>query len=193
MTSASGEGLSSFISTSELESKLQTLREQSNKLSQELTQRLATSESGQNLMQIGPSLSTLPPDLHSLITYIQPLLNDVEEYVEANSVELNRLQQYQLDIEACSTRAQHARQCASIYEDLCAGERDVQRDLALLKNSSTVAAGDGPFDDITKEDYSSKSLDGYLVFSPSYWLSLYLFFTSFTSSSIPIIIIRFGR
>jgi len=153
-SSASGEGLSSFISTAELESKLQSLREQSNKLSQELTQRLATSESGQNLMQIGPSLSTLPPDLHSLITCIQPLLNDVEEYVEANSVELNRLQQYQLDIEACSTRAQHARQCASIYEDLCAGERDVQRDLALLKNFSTVVAGDGPFDDNVKEDYS---------------------------------------
>lgn len=145
------------IPTAELESKLQSLREQSNRLSQELTQRLATSESGQNLMQIGPSLSTLPPDLHSLITCIKPLLHDVEEYVEANTVELDRLQHYQLSIEASSARAQHARQCVALYEDLCAGERDVKRDLVLMKKDSFSTVGEGALDDSGgREDNSSE-------------------------------------
>lgn len=146
-----------YIPTSDLESKLHALREQSNKLSQELTQRLATSESGQNLMQIGPSLSTLPPDLHSLITCIKPLLHDVEEYVEANAVELERLEQYQLNIEACSARAQHARQCVALYEDLSAGERDVKRELLFMKKDSFSLVGDGGLDDGSgREDISGQ-------------------------------------
>jgi hypothetical protein len=85
--------------------------------------------------------------LQSLITCIKPLLHDVEEYVEANAVELERLEQYQLNIEACSARAQHARQCVALYEDLCAGERDVKRELVLMKKDSFSLLGDGGLDD----------------------------------------------
>jgi len=147
----------SNLSTMELESKLQSLRGQSNKLSQELTQRLATSESGQNLMQIGPSLSTLPPDLHSLITCVQPLLSDVEEYEETNTKELDRLHQYQEIIDSSSARARHARHCVALFEDLCAGERDVKRDVALQKKESFSAGGlsDGVLDD-NKDDGCSE-------------------------------------
>ena len=55
----------SSLSTVALDHKLRCLREISNQHSQALTQKLANSQSGQNLLHIGSSLSTLPPDLHS--------------------------------------------------------------------------------------------------------------------------------
>jgi hypothetical protein len=60
------EFIPSNLSTSALENKLRQLREESNQLNQELPKKLASSQSGQNLLHIGSSLSTLPPDLHSL-------------------------------------------------------------------------------------------------------------------------------
>jgi hypothetical protein len=81
----------------------------------------------------------------------------VEEYVDANAVELERLEQYQLNIQACSARARHARQCVALYEDLCAGERDVQRELVLMKKDSFALVGDVGLDDVSgREDNSGQ-------------------------------------
>eukprot|EP00569_Conticribra_weissflogii_P009422 CAMPEP_0171371436 /NCGR_PEP_ID=MMETSP0879-20121228/8638_1 /TAXON_ID=67004 /ORGANISM="Thalassiosira weissflogii, Strain CCMP1336" /LENGTH=188 /DNA_ID=CAMNT_0011880033 /DNA_START=50 /DNA_END=613 /DNA_ORIENTATION=- len=78
-------------STPHLQSRLSSLRAQSHALSTELTKKLATSRSGQSLLHIGPSLSTLPPDLALLSESLAPLLKEVEEYEKCNRDELERL------------------------------------------------------------------------------------------------------
>lgn len=119
--------LPTALPTSALESKLKTLREQSQKHSQALTQKLATSQSGQNLLHIGTSLSTLPPDLHSLLTHLHPLLSDIEDY-ETSSVELLQdLVHRANEVRILQRRMEHARECAQLYEDLQASEQTIQR------------------------------------------------------------------
>jgi hypothetical protein len=119
--------LPTALPTTALESKLKTLREQSQKHSQALTQKLATSQSGQNLLHIGTSLSTLPPDLHSLLTHLHPLLSDIEDY-ETSSVELLQdLVHRANEVRILQRRMEHARECAQLYEDLQASEQTIQR------------------------------------------------------------------
>jgi hypothetical protein len=119
--------LPTALPTTALESKLKSLREQSQKHSQALTQKLATSQSGQNLLHIGTSLSTLPPDLHSLLTHLHPLLSDIEDY-ETSSVELLQdLVHRANEVRILQRRMEHARQCAQLYEDLQASEQTIQR------------------------------------------------------------------
>jgi len=123
------------MSTTALELQLQRLRDKSNELSQELTQRLASSESGQNLLSIGPSLSTLPPDISSLITATKPLLESVSEYLESNQAEYERLIQLQHSINYSSQKAQLARECMDIWQELTHAEESI---LLLLSNQSKL-------------------------------------------------------
>ena len=116
------------LPTSALEAKLRTLREQSQKHSQALTQKLATSQSGQNLLHIGTSLSTLPPDLHSLLTQLHPLLSATEGTEKEFFELLQKLVACANDIRILQRRIDNARNCAQLYEDLEASERDVKRD-----------------------------------------------------------------
>jgi conserved oligomeric Golgi complex subunit 2 len=86
------------MSTSALETKLKELRERSNKHSQLLTAKLASSQSGQNLLHIGTSLSTLPPDLHSLLTQLHPVLSSAETTEKVHHEHLSKLVRKTLQI-----------------------------------------------------------------------------------------------
>jgi hypothetical protein len=113
------------LSTVALEQKLVTLRDKSNKLSQLLTQKLATSQSGQNLLHIGSSLSSLPPDLHSLLTNLHPVLSAAESTEKQYLTNLQKLVAAANEIRLEQRRTEHAIECAEIYEDLCAAEQHV--------------------------------------------------------------------
>jgi hypothetical protein len=121
------------LPTSQLETKLRSLREKSNQHSQILTQKLASSQSGQNLLHIGTSLSTLPPDLHSLLTQLHPVLSAAELTEHQQLQKLQELVQNANEIRVEQRRMAHASECADLYQDLLAAERDVKRD-ATLRN-----------------------------------------------------------
>lgn len=126
------------LPTSALEAKLRTLREQSQKHSAALTQKLATSQSGQNLLHIGTSLSTLPPDLHSLLTQLHPLLNATEKSEKEYYEILQKLVTWANEIRILQRRVDNAQECAQLYEDLEASERDVKRDYQYRRSPETV-------------------------------------------------------
>jgi conserved oligomeric Golgi complex subunit 2 len=115
----------SALSTAALEQKLQTLRDQSNRHSQLLTQKLATSQSGQNLLHIGSSLSSLPPDLHSLLTHLHPVLSAAETTEKQFLGNLQKLVAVANEIRLEQRRVEHASECADLYEDLCVAEQHV--------------------------------------------------------------------
>jgi hypothetical protein len=120
------EEMITALSTAALEAKLRTLREQSNKHSQVLTQRLASSQSGQSLLHIGTSLSSLPPDLHSLLTNLHPVLSAAEGTEKQNMQHLQKLVSCGNEIRLEQRRVEHAMECAEFLEDLIAAERDVK-------------------------------------------------------------------
>lgn len=126
------------LPTASLEAKLRTLREQSQKHSQALTQKLATSQSGQNLLHIGTSLSTLPPDLHSLLTQLHPLLSGTEENEKEYYELLQKLVASANEIRILQRRIDNAQECAQLYEDLEASERDVKRDVRYRRSPNDV-------------------------------------------------------
>ena len=131
------------LPTTALEAKLRTLREQSQKHSQALTQKLATSQSGQNLLHIGTSLSTLPPDLHSLLTQLHPLLSATEGNEKECFELLEKLVTFANDIRILQRRIDNAQDCAKLYEDLEASERDVKRDLQYRMNGMDNSIEEG--------------------------------------------------
>lgn len=122
------------MSTSGLESKLRSLKEKSNKHSQILTAKLATSQSGQNLLHIGTSLSTLPPDLHSLLTQLHPVLASAESTEKQYLQYLEKLVKCGSDIRMEERRVEHAKECASLYQDLLGAELVVKRDASDRKS-----------------------------------------------------------
>ena len=126
--------------TSALESKLRMLREKSNEHSQILTQKLASSQSGQNLLHIGTSLSSLPPDLHSLLTQLHPVLSAAESTEHQQLQKLQTLVQHANEIRSEQRRTAHAADCAELYLDLLAAERDVKRDATLRRNASSKSS-----------------------------------------------------
>jgi hypothetical protein len=138
--------------TSSLESKLKTLREKSNQHSQILTQKLASSQSGQNLLHIGTSLSTLPPDLHSLLTQLHPVLSAAETTEQHQLKELRSIVQHANEIRTEQRRMIHAAECADLYQDLLAAERDVKRDSTLRRNASKAGKSSVSFPAAKEED-----------------------------------------
>jgi len=114
------------LATPNLESRLSLLRSQSTNLSSTLTQRLATSQSGQNLLHIGPSLQSLPPDLHSLLRNLRPILGEVEKYESLSRDELTRLVDKGNEIRGAVKKVREAGDCAMIYGDLCRSEEEVR-------------------------------------------------------------------
>ena len=115
------------LATPNLESRLSLLRSQSTNLSTTLTQRLATSQSGQNLLHIGPSLQSLPPDLHSLLRNLRPILGEVEKYESLSRDELIKLVDKGNEIRGAVKKVREAGDCAMIYGDLCRSEEEVRR------------------------------------------------------------------
>ena len=152
------EEIITALSTAALEHKLQTLRDQSNKHSQALTQKLATSQSGQNLLHIGSSLSTLPPDLHALLTQLHPVLSAAETTEKLYSSNLQKIVAAANDFRLEQRRVDHGNECADLYDHLCAAEdhikllqmRQTKRNISLSqleistaeKKENTVVQGE---------------------------------------------------
>jgi conserved oligomeric Golgi complex subunit 2 len=133
------------MSTSALESKLKDLKEKSNKHSQLLTAKLASSQSGQNLLHIGTSLSTLPPDLHSLLTQLHPVLSSAEVTEKHYLQRLERVVKCGNDIRLEERRVQNAKDCALLYQDLLAAEGFVKKEVLQrrhVERGSSTEDGD---------------------------------------------------
>lgn len=133
-SNTTGDDVIVAMPTSALEAKLRFLREKSNEHSQILTQKLASSQSGQNLLHIGTSLSSLPPDLHSLLTQLHPVLSAAETTEAQQLAKLQILVQHANEIRGEQRRTAHAADCAELYQDLLAAERDVKRDATMRRN-----------------------------------------------------------
>ena len=127
--------LPTALSTSALELKLRDLREKSNKHSQVLTAKLASSQSGQNLLHIGTSLSSLPPDLHSLLTQLHPVLSAAEATEKQYMQRLQHLVDCGNEIRLAQRKVEHAKECADQYQDLVAAEVVVKRDAAYRRDN----------------------------------------------------------
>lgn len=128
MTDSTSDYIPTAMSTSALENKLKDLKEKSIKQSQILTAKLASSQSGQNLLHIGTSLQTLPPDLHSLLTQLHPVLSSAETAEKEYLQRLEKLVQCGNDIRCEERRVGNARECAGLYEDLVAAETRLRKD-----------------------------------------------------------------
>ena len=137
------EGAAKLIgaATPQLEGRLSVLRSRSTELSAQLTQRLATSQSGQDLLHIGPSLSTLPPDLRTLLDSLRPPLEEVERFESASRSELEGLVRRGDAVRAAARSAGQARECAEVYADLCRSEEDVRGDGSAERQRQQPAAG----------------------------------------------------
>lgn len=127
--------LPTALSTSALELKLRDLREKSNKHSQVLTAKLASSQSGQNLLHIGTSLSSLPPDLHSLLTQLHPVLSSAEATEKQYLQRLQHLVDCGNEIRIAQRKVEHAKECADQYQDLVAAELVVKRDASYRRDN----------------------------------------------------------
>jgi hypothetical protein len=110
------------LSTAVLESKLRQLHEAAQEHSQILTQKLASSSSGQNLLHIGTSLSTLPPDLHTLLTHMHPFVNVLEAFEQDQRKALGQLVEKASEIRQAQHRVRTAQRAADLYADLTAAE-----------------------------------------------------------------------
>eukprot|EP00986_Skeletonema_menzelii_P006064 scaffold2300_cov138-Skeletonema_menzelii.AAC.1 len=144
---------SALNSTPYLQSRLVQLRHQSQDLSTELTKKLATSRSGQSLLHIGPSLSTLPPDLTSLLEALSPLLSQVEQYESENRGELDRLVHMGREVQCAVKKREFSGQCAEIYSDLMGAEEVLRwKQVQQKQKKSEKGAGKNK-----KNDESSSS------------------------------------
>jgi hypothetical protein len=110
------------MSNATLESKAKQLREESAKHSAILTQKLANSDSGQNLLHIGTALSSLPPDLHSALTSLQPLTAATAASEEHQSDQLADILKCRKEIEHQRRRCHQALSAVDVYSDLVAVE-----------------------------------------------------------------------
>lgn len=141
-------GVPAAMSTSALQAKLKDLKEKSNKHGQILTAKLASSQSGQNLLHIGTSLSTLPPDLHSLLTQLHPVLSATESTEKQYMHRLEKLVECANQIRSEQRRVNHAKECAALYQDLLAAEQVVKRD-GNCRKSNLGLSSEASADDAT--------------------------------------------
>jgi hypothetical protein len=116
------------LSTGSLESKLGQLREAAQEQSQVLTQKLASSSSGQNLLHIGTSLSTLPPDLHTLLTHMHPFVNVLEDFEKDQRKSLINLVEKGSAVRQAQHRVHTAERAADLYADLTSAETCIREE-----------------------------------------------------------------
>ena len=129
-------------STPYLQSRLSQLKTQSQNLSTELTKKLASSRSGQSLLNIGPSLSTLPPDLTSLIDALSPLLSEVSTYESTNIDELTKLVNQGKVVQCTIQKQEYAMKCSEIYNELVSAEEILKMD-AGRRMTDMLGSGKG--------------------------------------------------
>ena len=142
MTETKTDFIPTAMSTSALENKWKDLKAKSNKHSQILTAKLASSQSGQNLLHIGTSLQTLPPDLHSLLTQLHPVLSCAETAEKEYLKRLQKLVQYGNDIRFEERRVENTRECAGLYEDMLAAEHRLRKDASQRKGNTDLSSDD---------------------------------------------------
>lgn len=123
------EDIAAPLSNSALEAKAKQLQQDSAKLSATLTQKLATSQSGQNLLHMGTSLSSLPPDLHSLLQNLHPILSASETTEKTVAGQLEKVAAGKKEIHKQQWRSRAALAAAETYQDLVAVEATVEHDL----------------------------------------------------------------
>lgn len=126
----------SNLSTAHLQSHYEALVQLAQEHSQTLTQKLATSQSGQDLLHIGTSLSTLPPDLHSLLMELHPLLQATESAEEEFLETLKTLCDETLEIRHGLERSRLACLAAELIQDVVAAEAVIQRDSEITSNGA---------------------------------------------------------
>jgi hypothetical protein len=124
------------LSNAALEAKAKQLQQQSAQLSAALTQKLATSQSGQNLLHMGTSLSSLPPDLHVLLQNLHPILSATEALEKTVAAPLEKVTSVQAVIGQQQARGRAALTAAETYQDLIAAERIVARDISWRSSAS---------------------------------------------------------
>lgn len=146
----------SNLSTIALEQKAKQLQEQASKHGQTLTQKLASSQSGQNLLHMGSRLRTLPPDLHSLLTNLHPVQASAEKTEEKQLKSLNELVEQATTIRLINRRVHNAEECSNAYVDLLAAENAVQTDLQIRRKDTNEVSLMGENCDETKEDEFGK-------------------------------------
>ena len=147
---ASSEEIPGAMSTSALQNKLRDLKDKSNKHSQVLTAKLASSQSGQNLLHIGTSLSTLPPDLHSLLTQLHPVLSAAESTEKHYVQQLQTIVECGNEIRIEQRRVSHAQECANLYRDLLGAERVVKRHANLRRTNMGLSSSTSTDEQETK-------------------------------------------
>ena len=130
-------------STTGLEYRLQQLREASAQHSQILTQKLASSQSGQNLLHMGTSLSTLPPDISNLLQHLHPFVATVEQTERDQMKRLEKLVASASKVQRQAHRVQKARAAANLYADLQAAETAVQRYRVHRSQKDQTAKSEG--------------------------------------------------
>ena len=142
--------------TQQLQQRLSSLKVQSSNLSSELTKRLATSRSGQSLLHIGPSLSTLPPDLSSLTDAITPLITDITNYESSTIIEYKQLIGQYNTINTLLIRNKYAKECSTLYNELVVAENIVLFDVEQRMKEVTVVSGSGSGSNNNKTDTNKK-------------------------------------
>jgi hypothetical protein len=73
-------------------------------------------------------LSTLPPDLSSLLEALSPLLKEVQQYEGDNRTELERLVSQGRVVQCTVRKRQFAIECGEIYRDLVCAEEVLRKD-----------------------------------------------------------------
>jgi hypothetical protein len=166
------------LSNTALETKAKQLQQQSAQLSAALTQKLATSQSGQNLLHMGTSLSTLPPDLHVMLQNLHPILSATEALEKTVAAPLEKVTAVQAVIGQQQARGRAALAAAETYQDLVAAERIVARDIswrsaanyrvplppsATMTNYASVNQNEATNDDSSDESDDGRSRNSSLT------------------------------
>lgn len=128
------------MNTAALEAKLRQVRDAAQEHSQVLTQKLASSPSGQNLLHIGTSLSTLPPDLHTLLTHMHPFVNVLEGFEKDQRKALTTLVDKATAIRQDQHRVRTAERAADLYADLTSAEACIQNGKSGDEHEDTAEA-----------------------------------------------------
>jgi hypothetical protein len=145
------------MSTNMLETRLRQLQEAAQEHSQILTQKLASSSSGQNLLHIGTSLSTLPPDLHTLLTHMHPFVSVLEDFEQSQRKALTQLVDKAMEIRQDQYRVYTAQRAADLYADLIAAETCVATTTTSTSTSMKSTTKNSPYHNNNGNDQDNES------------------------------------
>jgi len=147
------------MSTSGLEVKLRDLKNQSSKHGQALTQKLASSQSGQDLLHIGTSLQSLPSDLHAMLQQLHLVVSSAESSETKYLQQLKDLVQVGMGIRHEQRRVAQAKGCADLYRDIQAAERIVKLDASYRRSNMGLKTSPGEASDVARDDTAAATMN----------------------------------